>query len=60
MGKGSRFRRQYNIYGGEETYTSFNVFTRDGRNVVMSSDKPLTLEEAEIKFKALAISGIDN
>jgi len=55
MGKGSRYRPPIN-YGGK-TYTSFNVFTRDGRNIVLSSERPLTLEEAEIKFNALAISG---
>lgn len=55
MGKGSRYRQPIN-YGGK-TYRSFNVFTRDGRNVVLNSEKPLTLEEAEVKFNALAISG---
>lgn len=55
MGKGSRYRPPIN-YGGK-TYRSFNVFTRDGRNVVLNSERPLTLEEAEIEFNALAISG---
>ena len=55
MGKGSRYRPP--ISHGRKTYRSFNVFTRDGRNVILNSEKPLTLEEAEVKFKALAISG---
>ena len=55
MGKGSRYKPP--ISHGRKTYRSFNVFTRDGRNVVLNSEKPLTLEEAEVKFKALAISG---
>ena len=55
MGKGSRYRPPINY--GRKTYKSFNVFTRDGRNVVLNSERPLTLEEAEIEFNALAISG---
>ena len=40
-------------------YTSFNIFTQYGENRVVTSDRPMTLEEAQFKFKALAISGND-
>lgn len=40
-------------------YTSFNIFTRYGENRVVTSDRPMTLEEAQYKYKALAISGND-
>lgn len=40
-------------------YTSFNIFTQYGENRVVTSDKPMTLEEARFKYKALAISGND-
>ena len=40
-------------------YTSFNIFTQYGENIVVKSDRPMTLEEAQFKYKALAISGND-
>lgn len=40
-------------------YTSFNIFTKYGENIVVTSDRPMTLEEAQFKYKALAISGND-
>lgn len=44
-------------YAPPMKYKSFNVFTDDGRNIVVKSDVPLTLEEAQFKYHALAISG---
>ena len=40
-------------------FKRFNVFTSSGENVVMESDKPMTLYEAMYKYKALSIGGID-
>lgn len=38
-------------------YMSFNIFTRDGENRVVTTERPMTIEEAQYKFKALSISG---
>lgn len=38
-------------------YKSFNIFTRDGENRVVTTDRPMTIEEAQYHFKALSISG---
>ena len=38
-------------------YKSFNIFTRDGENRVVTTERPMTIEEAQYKFKALSISG---
>ena len=51
-------------YQEEATYTkkfkSFNVFTKDGQNrMEVKAPRPMTLDEAMIHFKALAISGND-
>ncbi len=46
-------------YQRPREYTSFNIFTRDGENLVVSSDRPMTLEEARQYYKALSISGND-
>ena len=40
-------------------YTSFNIFTRDGQNLTVTSKKPRTLIEAQYHYEALAISGND-
>lgn len=40
-------------------YKSFNIFTKNGRNIVVESDRPLTLDEAMHKYGALSISGND-
>ena len=40
-------------------YTSFNIFTKYGENVVIHSNKPMTIFEAQYKYGALSISGID-
>lgn len=40
-------------------FKRFNVFTSNGKNIVIESDKPMTLDEAMYKYKALAIGGID-
>ena len=40
-------------------YTSFNIFTRYGENTVVHSDEPMTVAEAQYKYGALSISGID-
>ena len=40
-------------------YTSFNIFTRYGENTVVHSDEPMTVVEAQYKYGALSISGID-
>ena len=40
-------------------YTSFNIFTKYGENIVVHSDKPMTVVEAQYKYRALSISGID-
>ena len=40
-------------------FKRFNVFTSSGENVVVKSDKPMTLDEAMYEYNALAIGGID-
>lgn len=40
-------------------HTSFNIFSRDGENLVVKSNKPMTLAEAQYHFKALSISAND-
>lgn len=42
-----------------ELHTSFNIFTKYGENLVVKSPKPMTLDEAQYYFKALAISAND-
>lgn len=44
-------------YVPPKTYTSFNIFTRDGQNLTVTSEKPMTLEEAQYHYHALSISG---
>jgi len=46
-------------YTPPKMYTSFNIFTQYGENRVVTSDRPMTIEEAQYKYKALAISGND-
>ena len=38
-------------------YTSFNIF--NGENIVVHSEKPMTIVEAQYYYRALSISGID-
>ena len=38
-------------------YKSFNIFTKDGENKVVTSKRPMTLEQAQYYFDALSISG---
>lgn len=40
-------------------YTSFNIFTREGENLVVHSRRPMTVVEAQYIYGALSISGID-
>lgn len=40
-------------------YRSFNIFTKDGENRVVTSKRPMTLEAAQYYFGALSISGIN-
>lgn len=42
-----------------ELHTSFNIFTRYGENLSVKSPRPMTLEEAQDYFHALAISAND-
>lgn len=47
------------VYVPEKQYTSFNIFTKGGENLVVTSKKPMTLTEAQYHFGALSISGND-
>lgn len=40
-------------------FKSFNIFSNEGENKVVKAPYPMTLDEAMIHFKALAISGND-
>lgn len=40
-------------------YKSFNIFTQYGENIVVTSDRPMTIEDAQNKYNALSISGND-
>ena len=44
-------------YQPPKRYTSFNIFTRYGENLTVTSKKPMTLVEAQYHYKALSISG---
>ena len=46
-------------YTPPKYYKSFNIFTRDGRNITVESKKPMTIDEAQYYYKALSISGND-
>jgi len=48
------------IYRACKTYTSFNVFTKDGENIVVHTKTPMTVNEAKgIYHCALCIGGIE-
>jgi hypothetical protein len=47
------------VYTPPKYYTSFNIFTQDGRNITVESKKPMTIDEAQYYYKALSISGND-
>lgn len=55
--KENRVKVYRRLYVPEKRYTSFNIFTRDGRNVTVTSEKPMTLYEAQYHYHALSISG---
>lgn len=47
-------------YVPEKLYTSFNIFTKYGKNLInVKSPRPMTLDEAQYHFGALSISGND-
>ena len=46
-------------YVPPKRYTSFNIFTRDGQNLVVTSKQPMTIDEAQYYYSALSISGND-
>lgn len=48
-----------NAYTPPKYYTSFNIFTQDGRNITVESKTPMTIDEAQCYYKALSISGND-
>ena len=56
---GKKIRRKAfkSSYQPPKQYTSFNIFTRDGQNITVTSKRPMTLEEAQYHYKALSISG---
>lgn len=53
----ARKRRQEMHKRCSKQYTSFNIFTDDGRNITVTSEKPMTLVEAQYHYHALSISG---
>ena len=46
-----------NVYKPPTYYKSFNIFTQDGRNITVESNKPMTIDEAQDYYNALSISG---
>lgn len=40
-------------------YTSFNVFTRNGKNMVLHTQRPMTEVEVQYIYGVLSVSGID-
>ena len=40
-------------------YTSFNIFTKDGKNTTIKTDRPMTEIEVHYIYGALSVSGID-
>lgn len=55
----ARKRRQAMHRHCSKEYTSFNVFTRDGKNTVLHTQRPMTEVEAQYIYGVLSISGID-
>lgn len=53
------FKPKSNRFIPPKKYRSFNIFTQYGENIVVTSERPMTLEEAQYRYKALAISGND-
>ena len=47
------------VYVPPKQYTSFNIFTRDGHNLTVRSERPMTIVEAQYRYHALSISGND-
>lgn len=44
----------------EKPHTSFNIFTKDGRNLTeVKSPRPMLLDEAQVYFDALSIGAND-
>lgn len=54
--KNNRVKVYRRLYMPPKTYTSFNIFTEDGRNITVTSEKPMTLVEAQYHYHALSIS----
>lgn len=52
-------RPKHKHFSPPKQYTSFNIFTREGENLVVTSKKPMTIYEAQYYFNALSISGND-
>ena len=57
--KNNRVKVYRRLYMPPKTYTSFNIFTEDGQNRTVTSEKPMTIEEAQYHYNALSISGND-
>ena len=55
--RGTFLKRRKEYRRPPKRYTSFNIFTQYGENIVVESDRPMTLEEAQFHYKALSISG---
>jgi len=55
----ARKRRQEMHRHCSKKYTSFNIFTKQGENVVINTQRPMTEVEAQYIYGALSISGID-
>lgn len=57
--KAKRMKVRKPAYVPPRQYTSFNIFTRDGQNLTVKSERPMTIEEAQYHYNALSISGND-
>lgn len=55
----ARKRRQEMHRRCNRQYTSFYIFTRNGENVVVHSEEPMTEVEAQYRYRALSIIGIE-
>lgn len=55
--RGTVLKRRKEYRQPSKKYTSFNIFTQYGENLVVESERPMTLEEARFHYKALSISG---
>lgn len=55
----ARKRRQETYRRCSKKYTSFNIFTKYGKNTIIKTDRPMTELEVHYIYGALSVNGIE-